>query len=214
MRTLIFGDSISQGYYDLAIGGWANMLLLDTLKHKVRNVDNTSEVFNVSVSGDDISRVIVRLANEIEVRKWEDEPILLVFSIGFNDTRIENDKPYSTLDDFKKDLGALYEIAAQFSNNMIFVGLTSVYEPESAPWKFNAGNDDISWTNERIRLFDGALKDFANENNAAFVSLLDTFLEHQKDKNLHADGIHPNEYGHKLIYNAVKPVVEKFTLRS
>jgi lysophospholipase L1-like esterase len=208
VRILIFGDSIAQGYYDLASGGWANLLFIDGLKQKVRRTDNTSEIFNLGVSGDTIRGVRERLESELEARRWEDEPFVLIFAIGFNDTRFDDNTPYSTPLKFQSELEALHQTASKYSNKIVYVGLTSVDEAESAPWQFNTGNQNIIWTNERIALFDAVIKDIASSHAATYVPLLDTFLEKQKTIPLHADGIHPNDAGHQLIFERVSQAIK------
>lgn len=209
MRILIFGDSVAQGYYDLDQGGWVNLLYLDTLVRKVRSTTYTTELFNLSVSGDDTRRVMQRLEAEIEGRRWQDDPIVLVFAVGLNDTRITNDVPFSSPEQYRNDLEELYAIATRHAQQVIFVGLPAVFEPESAPWKFNAGTDELSWTNERIEKFDKVLASFAKDKGASFVPIFDAYMRRQQNgETLHADGLHPDALGHRLIYEQVKAVMQ------
>ncbi len=210
MRILIFGDSISQGYFDLEMGGWVNLLAIDVLKRKVRRNDNPTEVFNVSVSGDTTRRVITRLKAEIKPRLWKAEPVLLIFAIGINDTHLENDRPVSTLEQFATELEELYGLASSSSNHIIFIGLQPVDEAESSPWKFNIGPDKLSWKNSRIRLFDTQLKNFAESRGAGYIPIFDAFIkQQQKGVKLHADGLHPNSDGHKLMYQLIQPTINE-----
>lgn len=205
MRILIFGDSIAQGYYDLKMGGWVNLLYLDILKRKVRATDYTTEIFNVSVSGDTIPRITSRLENEIDSRRWENEPIVLIFAMGINDARLNNGSPASTVEQFRNDLEGLFSVGSRHSDHIFFLGLTDVYEPESNPWVFNTGKDDLVWTNNRIAEFDKALSVFAKDKGATFISVFDTFTRRgQNGEELHADGLHPNAAGHRLIYEQVR----------
>lgn len=205
MRILLFGDSIAQGYYDLEMGGWVNLLYLDILKRKARTTDYPTEVFNVAVSGDTIPRIINRLENEIDSRRWEDEPIVLIFAIGINDTLLSNDKPNSTIEQYREHLEELHAIASKHSENIYFVGLTTVYEPETTPWIFNTGSDNLTWKNDRIADFDKALAAFAVNKGTTFISVFDAFIKQQGAGTvLHTDGLHPNAAGHKLIYEHVK----------
>src|SRR5690348_15400516 len=96
MRILIFGDSIAQGYHDLEMGGWVNHLLTDLLKQKARSTTQTTELFNVSISGNTIQDVINRFEAETNARRWNDDPFLFIFAIGFNDARVDNGRPFSS----------------------------------------------------------------------------------------------------------------------
>ncbi len=215
MRILIFGDSTAQGYYGLETGGWANLLYLDILKSKLRRTDYITELFNVSVSGDTTRRITQRLQVETEARKWGAEKVLLVFAVGVNDTLTADGVPYSSIDRYARDVSELYDVASQLSNQIIFVGLESVHEPESAPWLFNSGSQDLVWTNERIRLFDQSLKKFTLAKDATYIPIFEEFRKRQQQGvSVHAEGLHPNTVGHRLIYQRVKPVLDEMITRS
>lgn len=205
MRILVFGDSISQGYYDLETGGWVNLLFLDIMKRKARQTDFTTELFNNSVSGDSTRQIIARLEAEVQYRQWEDESIMLIFAVGMNDTRIDNGVPFSTPATYQAELEALYTKAKACAEQIVFVGLGTVDEAESAPWKFNTGTHELVWKNDRIQLFDTVLKAFAKAKSATYIPVFDTFIDQQQQGvSLHTDGLHLNAAGHKLIYEKVK----------
>ncbi len=209
MRILIFGDSIAQGYYDTEHGGWANLLLLDVLARKTRRTDYQTELFNVSISGDTTKRIVARLESEASTRKWEDEPVLLIFAVGINDTLLDNGQPLSSPEQYASELEELYVAASKITDQLVFVGLTSVNEAESAPWKFNTGTHELSWRNDRIAQFDAALQEFAREKRAGYVPVFELYKERQaKGETLHADGLHPNAAGHHVIYEQVKKYIE------
>jgi lysophospholipase L1-like esterase len=206
MRILVFGDSIAQGYHDLEMGGWVNRLFVDILKEKARNTTHTTELFNVSVSGDTIQNVIDRFPVEAEARQWGDDPFKFIFALGFNDARVDNGVPFSSTDSFMRQLQVLYDLTQPFKGEVLFVGPSSANEAESRPWTFNSGSDDITWTNERLQQFDATLRAFAKSKDTGYVGVFETFMK-QGSVRLHADGIHPNAEGHKLIYELVKPHV-------
>jgi lysophospholipase L1-like esterase len=208
MRILVFGDSIAQGYYDTESGGWANLLFKDYLKQNIHSTSELTEFYNVSVSGNNTKQLTSRLDNEITARKWGDDPIILIFAIGINDTFLENGIAVSRPDNYKKDIEKLYEIASKYTDKMIFVGLTSVDEKESDPWVFNTGNSELSWMNNRIQAFDTKLKEFTNENHITFVEIFNDFMKQQQAEQLLADGLHPNSKGHQFIYERVKSALD------
>lgn len=205
MRMLVFGDSIAQGYYDIERGGWVSLLFLDVLARKVRHTDYPTELFNVSVSGDTIKRITARLEAEASARKWADEPVLLIFAVGINDTLLDNGQPLSSPEQYADDLKELYAVASKITDQLFFVGLTSVDEAESAPWKFNTGSHELSWRNDRIAKFDAVLQSFADQKRVGYVPVFEHFQERQAAGDiLHADGLHPSAAGHRLIYEQVK----------
>ena len=210
MRILIFGDSTAQGYYDLEMGGWVNLLFIDNMKRKARRTDNPIEIFNVAVSGDTTRRIINRLQAEVTARKWQDEPIMLIFAIGVNDSMLDDGKPVSSPEHYRAELEELYAMAKPLAKYIMFVGLESVNETESNPWRFNRGTHALSWLNDRVQLFDNTLKAFTEEKGAAYVPVFDFFRDRQtKGENLHEDGLHPNAAGHRLIFEQVRAVIHK-----
>ncbi len=209
MRILIFGDSTAQGHYDLEKGGWANLLFLRNLSHRVRRKDISTEVFNISIPGNTTKDIIHRLENEIEARQWADEPIVLVFAVGINDSRIVNGRPAMDVEVYRADLEELIAIAKKYTDAIVFVGLESVDESESTPWLFNSGTDELSWENKSIREFDHVLEDFAKEKVVRYVPVFDEFIKRQKaGEVLHADGLHPNSAGHEIILQQVIPMLD------
>lgn len=209
MRILIFGDSTAQGYYDLELGGWANRLFIENMRHKARRTDNPVSIFNASVSGDTTRRIIDRLKTEALARKWEDQPTTLVFAAGVNDAMLDNGQPLSSPEQYRAELEELYAIARPLAQHIVFVGLEAVNEAESDPWLFNSGTHTLSWTNERIGQFDAMLQDFATEKNAHFVPIFKLFQETQiQGKTLHEDGLHPNAAGHQIIFEQVQIVLK------
>ncbi len=214
MRILVFGDSIAQGYYDLEKGGWTNLLFLHNINRTVRRKDVSTEVFNVSVSGDTTQDVFNRLDNEVKARQWEDEPLVLVFAVGVNDTVIINGEPAIGLEAYKADLEKLYIAAKRCTTAIVFVGLEAVDESESAPWLFNSGANELAWKNERIREFDRVLEHFAKEKGIRYIPVFDEFIKRQKQgEKLHADGLHPNSAGHEVIFQQVMPIFEDLTAK-
>lgn len=209
MRILIFGDSTAQGYYDLEMGGWANRLFIENMRHKARRTDNHTEIFNVAVSGDTTRRIIERLRAEATARKWEDEPIMLIFAVGVNDAMLDNGQPLSSPEQYRSELEELYTIAQPLAQHIVFVGLEAVNEAESNPWIFNGGTHTLSWTNERIGQFDAVLQDFVTEKSAHFVPVFKQFRDAQaQGKTLHEDGLHPNAAGHQIIFEQVQAIIK------
>src|SRR5688500_14737658 len=92
MRVLVFGDSITQGFYDTH-GGWVQRLANEyhskTLQSMLDGEDLDRQIFNLGVSGDTSHEVLKRIENEIQVRQWRDDPMVTVIAAGINDARHE-----------------------------------------------------------------------------------------------------------------------------
>ncbi len=206
MRVLVFGDSITQGFWD-SEGGWVQRIRKMYDKKQIEDLVNRDEptIFNLGVSADKIASVIKRFVPETEARKYHGESFAFVFSIGTNDTYLKGKENASTPQAYTDALDTLHAAAIHYSNKILFVGLTPVDEKRTAPvfW------DENIWTNERITQFDKVLRDFCQKNSVAYVPIFETFQAKQQQKDLLADGLHPNDDGHQLIAELVKPALDK-----
>jgi lysophospholipase L1-like esterase len=189
IKICVFGDSISQGYNDYKEGGWINRL-----RKYFDLSDYDISVFNLGVSGDNTFDLLKRFKVEAEARK----PNLIVFAIGINDSQYVNSKnnPRVSLSDFNKNLLEFKNLSKQFTDKIIFIGLTKVDEVKVTPipWSITKYYD-----NENIKTYNLAIKNFCEKNHLSFIEMFDLL----NDKDLE-DGLHPNSKGHKKMFNRVK----------
>src|SRR5581483_12021897 len=127
MRILIFGDSITQGFWDVTGGGWAQRITADYNAQTIKNLSGDyPETFGLGISGDTTQGVLKRLPYEVEARRWPDTPFVFVFAIGINDTQFDGKAKASTPERFAEELDTLYGAAGHYSKKIMFVGLTPV----------------------------------------------------------------------------------------
>ena len=193
MNICIFGDSIAWGTYDPERGGWATRLR-NYLEKKNRYII----VYNLSISDEITTDLLTHL--EIEIKSRESN--LIIFAIGTNDAQFIHSVSSSRVlfDEFKNNLKKLYAIAKRFADKIVFVGLTSVDDSKTKPFSLNP---NISYTNENIKHFDGAIKKFCEENNVKFISMDGIIDIADLD-----DGLHPNTEGHKKMFDKIKTEIE------
>ena len=188
-KICVFGDSISQGYNDYRWGGW-----IDRLKIYFNLSDYDIPVFNLGVSGDNTFDLLKRFKVESEARN----PELIIFAIGINDSQYINskDNPSILLNEFNNNLLELKNLSKQFTNKIVFVGLTKVEELKvmPIPWSTTKYYD-----NENIRKYDLAIKNFCKENSLYFIEMFDLLDDEDLD-----DGLHPNLKGHEKMFLRVK----------
>ncbi len=198
INILVFGDSIVHGIGDLRHGGWVKRLSLCLDKDGNYNYD----VFNLGVSGEETEDVLKRFVSECKAIHVENKKTIIIFAIGINDTVIVKGEGIVTSDKFKDNIKSLIAEAKQFTDNILFVGLTKVDETKVVPLLWNKNK---SYFNKNIIEFDGYIKEICLENMISYTSTYDLL-----DAEDLADGLHPNENGYEKIYEKVLSEVIKF----
>lgn len=204
MRVLVFGDSITQGMWDTR-GGWAQRLVTDFFDMQLKDLTaDVPWVFNLGISGDTTKQLLSRFEAETVARLGAD--MAFVFAIGTNDAWINADGGFNMSPEiYSANLKKLIAKARTYGSRILFVGLASVDESQTMPVSWI----DISYTNERLALFEHTLKQVCDEEHVDFVPIFDAFQEAQAKQNLLTDGLHPNDQGHELILGLVKPQIAK-----
>lgn len=210
MRIYAFGDSITQGFFD-SQGGWtqrlANSYHQKSLQAMLAGEDYYIELHNLGVSGDTAAGVANRIEREIKARQLYEEDETIILAIGMNDAILRDNRPMTEVYEFQKQYDKLLEDALKISSRIVCVGLTAVDETKTDPWRFSSTGKQ--WKNNRINLFEDTIKQTAQRKNVIFIPLHDQFLTALSDgQNLLADGLHPNDTGHDMVANIVKPVLD------
>lgn len=207
MRVLIFGASITQGFWDTE-GGWAARLRKYYDQRQVQNLQANDEpiIFNLGISGDTTAGVIGRLANEIKARQSGEE-LSIVLSVGINDTVYRNQEFESTPEKYESQLGKILEISKDYSSKIMFVGLTPCVDARVQPFPWSSSGK--CYSNERIWLFEETLRQFSKHHAILHVPVFDKLQTAQAQHELMPDGIHPNNQGHQLIFEIVRPELDK-----
>jgi acyl-CoA thioesterase-1 len=206
MRVLVYGDSIAQGFWSTR-GGWVELLRqhFDELAIKDLRHNTQPTIFNVGISGDTTRSLLARIEPETKARKWPDDPQIVIIAIGTNDDLFEGNRQWVSPSEFESNLENLISTLQPSVQNIMFVGNVAVDEELTTPvfW----GN--YTYTNEQLKKYEQIVERVAQKHSVAFVPIFDRFLAEQQKRNLLADGLHPNEEGHKFIASLVLPELEK-----
>lgn len=208
MRILIFGDSIAQGFWDVELGGWVQRVRKEYDRQTVKNLAGKLSVFfNLGIDGATTANVVKQLPYEVEARRWQDDPFILVFQVGLNDTQFAYEEVMSTPEQYRDELGVLAAAAGHYSDKILFVGMTAVDDKLCNPWAHSPTG--VSFKNERILEFEETLRKFCIEKDIAHVQIFEKFQAAMASGELLADGLHPNDAGHQLIADLVRPELDK-----
>lgn len=186
----VFGDSIVWGAWDKEKAGWVNRLAI-----YCQNKNNEDIVYNLGIPSETTSDLIKRIKNECESRN----PNTVIISIGINDALYLNDIEKNKIDieTFENNIEEIIDICKIYTRNILFIGLTRVNEKYTVPISWNHNE---SYFNKNIGKYNQKIKECCIKKQIAFLNILDT-MEMQ---NLSSDGIHPNEMGHRKLFEILK----------
>ncbi len=206
MRILIFGDSITQGLWDVE-GGWVDRLRRSYDELTVRDLNfDRPIVFNVGVSADTSKNLVERITPETKARTFRDELPVVVVQIGVNDSAKTNSQFWTEPAVYQSNLEKIADSAKDISAGLVFVGLSAVDESLTNPISW----DDYYSTNDEIKKYENIMQQVASFKNVSFIPLFDRFKQAlDQGQNLLTDGLHPNDAGHKLIYETVSPQLKQ-----
>jgi len=207
MRILVFGDSITQGFWD-SEGGWVARLRKYYDLRQLEDITHHDEptVFNLGISGDNSAKILARIENEIKAREYPDQEFVVVVSTGINDSyRLGTDEFKMLPEEYEENLRQIVAISKKYAQKIMLVGLTPPDDTKTNPvfWK------DAYFMSERVKLFENIMQRVSNEESIAFTAIFDSFkAKLDTGEDLLADGLHPNDQGHKFLANLIRPQIE------
>lgn len=207
MRILFFGDSITQGFWDIK-GGWVGRLRehFDALAMQDLANSKQPEIFNLGVSGDTTRNLLTRIEAETKVRKWAGDPLVVVVAIGTNDDLFEGDAQYISPDEFKSNLETIVSILKPICQSIVLVGNPACDESRTMPVSWA----DCTYTNTELERSEQTIAEVAKCHELPYVPIFQEFKARlDAGADLLQDGLHPNGAGHQLIADLVKPLLEK-----
>ncbi len=200
-HILVFGDSVAYGRWDAVRGGWVSQLIDLCMKKDLTDTDHYHEVYNLSIDGDDSTRLLSRFEFEAKQRFGESD-IIFIFAVGKNDSLFIKKSGYflTPTKVFEKNIRKLIKFSQKYSSKIIFVGVAMVDERRTMPVYWD---NNLYYKNEYIKKYNEIIRYVCKENNIDFIEIFNEFqkLDYKK---LLEDGVHPNSKGHSLIYETVK----------
>lgn len=207
MRVLVFGASITQGFWDTE-GGWVARLRrhYDELELKEMQ-DKQPTIFNLGISGDTSSDLLKRFDAEASARlRTGTKSGAIIFFIGTNNAYIEGSNEWLGVDPYRRDLESLLKKARVFTDKIMLVELPPCEEQKTTPVSWR----DIYYTNERISKVNEVIAHLGENNSLSVVKTFDKIVREMKNgKELYVDGLHPNNEGHQIICELVRPELDK-----
>lgn len=201
MRVLVFGDSITQGYWDTE-GGWVDKLRKYYSKLQVQDFSKDQPtVFNLGITADDSRHILTRAKAETGARTGYGTQPICIIQIGVNDSCTEPTLNRVPLEEYKSNLEKLIALLVPITHKVIFVGMAACDETRTTPVSWG----EYYYTNKHIKAYEDQMKAVAKAASIPFVPVFDEFAKAMQNHELLADGLHPNNHGHEVIFEIVKP---------
>ena len=197
---LVFGASSAQGFWD-SQGGWADRL--KAYYDKLQMADFSAEqprVMNLGVSGDSSQEVLKRIGPEASARQNE-KGVAIIIAVGSNNAAETAGKTRTTTEEYQTELKQIIDKAKQLTDKVMVVGFPAVDETKTNPIAWA----DLYFKNFNIQKFETAAQATARQADVPFIPIFESF---KPGMNAH-DGLHPNDEGHKLIFELVLPELDK-----
>ncbi len=193
----------------------------DLLRKKLAQQGLSARVVNQGIPGNRTTDAIARF--ESDVRAWKPDVVIILF--GLNDSAVDvwrnATKPRVPIDSYRKNLTTMVQTLKGDGAKPILVTPQPMHWTEKLK-KLYAGppyNDKSPYTATDPLGFNATLVDYvevvrevAGLEEVALVDLHQQFMDYHGGKGQHLsdlllDGMHPNDKGHRMIADALLPLV-------
>lgn len=174
MRVLVFGDSITQGYWDTN-GGWVERIRKHYDSLQVADMEGRDEptIFNLGISADNSKNVLKRIAPEIIARTRHGNLPIVIVQVGVNDSSNDSmpagESVSLPIDRYEQNLRSIIETAQPLSSKIILVGLSACDESRTTPVSWG----DYNYKNDAIKNYEDKMRDTASELSIPFIPVFD-----------------------------------------
>ncbi len=200
MRYLLFGASTTAGEIDYENGGWAGLL-----KKYLDKKEKHCYFHNLAISGNTTKDILRRIEFESKerIRDKTKNDWTTFLCLGTNDSRLENNTPVITEEEYKNNVTEILKIAKNLTGQVVVVGSQPIIEKICNPFK-----GFILFLNERILKFETITKECTKKESIQFIEIFSELEKRDDLESLYADGLHPNTKGHKVIFEIIKKELE------
>lgn len=209
-QFFIFGASVAYGVGGTQ-GGWSGLLksYIHGQLYGESALGEQMEVYNFAKPGAEISFVLENFPWQLKAYQ-RNSPRTVFMSVGLNNTKAVGHPENYVADEegFEKQYCQLLDKMSEAFETINILGFYELDEKKVSP-KINPFDGlKTYFNNERIFKFNEVLKQLCSQySNVNFIDL-QNLAENWLEKDLFEDGIHPNDKGHQLIFEALKPYVK------
>lgn len=209
-QIFILGSSSAYGVGS-ASAGWGDLIkqYLHSNMYGAAGVGEKYEVYNFAKSGATVDFVKETFPQQLAKYSRGYKSIVLV-SVGGNNAKAEDEPEnfVSTPEEYKKEMGSLFTMLKQHTGAVVFVGGGYVDEKKTNPKPNPLTGGRSYFSNERRSQFAEITKQLCREHDIMFAGVSISEEEWFKEY-IYKDGLHPNDKGHRLIFETVRTELEK-----
>lgn len=206
MNVVFFGDSITQGYWGIH-HGWVDRVRMHYSKLLFAK-NEYNGIYNLGIDGDTAQDVAKRIKSELQARVRPKHTVMpvVVIQIGVNDQLDVTIELEEAVTAYKTELQQIIENIRGMYSELVLVGYPSCDEIKTTPVSWG----EYYYTNDKTKAHETAMAEVAELEDAKFIPVFDEFKKHvDQGEDLLADGLHPNDAGHELIYQIVMPKLQE-----
>lgn len=201
-NIIVVGDSIAAGRKVEKSKSWPMLLAKEIDEHD----KDLTLVHNLSIPGDKSSSILDRLERELPQRcrkKYPDDHSAIIFSFGINDAKrdLKSHLLSTPANLFAKNCRLIADIGLKYADKVIFIGLTPINEEKTK------SGEEFSLSVGDWEDYDKMIKNVCLEKELKSIALIGQWGESETTESLLEDGIHPNELGHRKIFDSIKPEI-------
>ncbi len=210
-QIFIFGASTAYGS-GAELAGWGD-LLKQSMLTKMYGKDGPGEkceVYNFAQHGATIEFVLVAAPEQLKYYRKSGK-VVAVVQVGGNNIKAKGtpDGFVVSLEEYENLMSQLIERLRVGVDELVMLdALMPVDESKTNPEIDKTTGRKSYFTNDRIFLFNHALGKLCRKYKVHHIDLTTDPKEWVKDR-VSADGLHPNQAGHRYIFDKVSPQIEK-----
>ena len=151
--------------------------------------------------------ILNKIENIFNCFKHEEFKNIVILSIGVNDTQEVKGNNKNSIEQYKANIEKIAEYIKQQDAEIIIMGLTRIECDEKFLWKPNKNyNNEVISEYDRdlqaILEFDSELEKLCQKYKIKYIPMQEVL---QKEDFI--DGLHPNEKGHKKIFERIREII-------
>lgn len=189
---IFIGDSIVYGIGDYESNGYTSMF-----KHMIMGLDQSTSCSNyvhiAAYPGSTSNDIASRIDAILDSFTFEGVNNIAVLSIGVNDTQTIENKQKVDIKIYEENIKKIIESVRKHNSNIQILGLTRIESEGRFYLKSGKFMD-----NRIIDKYDELLQNICVKEDVKYIKMSDAL-----EKDDFIDGLHPNNEGHKKIYNNV-----------